>query len=65
MHEGKHGILDGVDDIDDVFGKKKEHDHDHEHGHNHDHGHGNDHDGGTAQRGTNKRGFLKWLFRKK
>ena len=23
MHEGKHGILDGVDDIDDLFGKKK------------------------------------------
>lgn len=25
MHEGKHGILDGVDDIDDVFGKHEEH----------------------------------------
>ena len=58
MHEGKHGILDGVDDIDDVFGKKK-HDHDHESGHHHDH------DGGTAQGGTNKKGFFKWLFRKK
>ena len=59
MHEGKHGILDGVDDIDDVFGKKKKHDHDHEHAHHHDH------DGATAQDGTNKKGFLKWLFRKK
>ena len=31
MHEGKHGILDGVDDIDDIFGtkpkKKGKHDH--------------------------------------
>jgi len=31
MHEGKHGILDGVDDIDDIFGinpEEKEHEHD-------------------------------------
>ena len=33
MHEGKHGILDGVDDIDDVFGTKEEHAHKEEHGH--------------------------------
>jgi hypothetical protein len=26
MHEGKHGILDGVDDMDDVFGVKDDKD---------------------------------------
>ena len=24
MHEGKHGILDDMEDMDDVFGKKKD-----------------------------------------
>ena len=42
MHEGKHGILDGVDDIDDVFGTKDEHENDLEH--NADHSHDHDHD---------------------
>jgi hypothetical protein len=41
MHEGKHGILDGVDDMDDIFGTKDEHEteagHDHAPGHTHDH----------------------------
>jgi len=44
MHEGKHGILDGLDDLDDLFGKedketdKENHKHgDHKHGdHKHD-----------------------------
>ena len=36
MHEGGHGILDGV--------KKKHHDHDHNHDHDHDHNHDHDRD---------------------
>ncbi len=44
MHEGKHGILDGEKDMDEIFGKKKEHDHDHDHKHDHDHEHSHDHD---------------------
>ncbi len=41
MHEGKHGILDDVDDMDDIFGtneeeeeggKKDKHKHKHDHG---------------------------------
>ena len=48
MHEGKHGILDGVDDIDDIFGtkpkKKGKHDHDHDDNVDHDHDHNEDHD---------------------
>lgn len=39
MHEGKHGILDGVDDIDDVFGTKENHDGDDKHTDDHTHGH--------------------------
>lgn len=43
MHEGKHGILDDVDEIDDLFGSDEEgeeedcDEHDHEHCHCHDH----------------------------
>lgn len=46
MHEGKHGILDGLDDMDELFGNGEDdadankadgqHDHDH-HGHDHEH----------------------------
>ena len=41
MHEGKHGILDGVDDIDDIFGTKDEHEAEpcHEAGHEAGHDH--------------------------
>lgn len=35
MHEGKHGILDGVDDIDDIFGTKEKTDEKAEHEHEH------------------------------
>jgi len=49
MHEGKHGILDGLDDMDALFGngeddadgdtKKPDAHHDHNHDHGHDHKH--------------------------
>lgn len=42
MHEGKHGILDDVDDMDDIFGTDEEEEeggqkdkHKHKHKHNH------------------------------
>lgn len=54
MHEGKHGILDDVDDMDALFGADEEEckdckpgkpceKHKHGHGHDHDHGHKHDH----------------------
>ncbi|MBP1736404.1 MAG: hypothetical protein H6Q60_285 [Oscillospiraceae bacterium] len=46
MHEGKHGILDGLEDMDDLFGLEDEEEEDkegHEHGdcgcHKHKHEH--------------------------
>lgn len=45
MHEGKHGILDDVDDMDALYGKDKhDHDHDSEHDNDHEHNHDHDHD---------------------
>lgn len=45
MHEGKHGILDGVDDIDSLFGVEEEHEHadGHEHVDEHEHADGHEH----------------------
>jgi hypothetical protein len=42
MHDGKHDILDGIEDIDDLFGVDKEEEGDgdqQDHDHNHDHDH--------------------------
>lgn len=35
LHEGKHGILDGIEDMDDIFGV---HDEEHHHHHHHEKG---------------------------
>ncbi len=46
MHEGKHGILDDLDDMDELFGDDEEETAEKEkdpHGHNHD-GHQPEHD---------------------
>lgn len=55
MHEGKHGILDDVEDMDDVFGTKEDsdgvcehckahkHDNDDDNKHDHDHDHKHNH----------------------
>jgi len=37
MHEGLHGILDGVDDLDTLFGRKKKGKHEHKHEHEKEH----------------------------
>lgn len=55
MHEGKHGILDGVDDIDDVFGTNEEHkdekgEHADEHAKKHEHGKPHKHGGCNCDR---------------
>lgn len=45
MHEGHHGILDDIEDMDDLFGIGEEHDHHHSHSHDHhdhDHHHNDD-----------------------
>jgi hypothetical protein len=42
MHEGKHGLLDGVEDIDDLFGDDEDEGSD-----EHDHDDGRDHDSGA------------------
>ena len=56
MHEGHHGILDDLEDMDDLFGSEEELDEngdplkiktekqDHSHDHKHDHAHKDDHD---------------------
>lgn len=38
MHEGKHGIFDDMEDMDDLFGINEDHSHGHhEHSHKHKH----------------------------
>lgn len=44
MHEGKHGILDDLDDMDKLFGTDEDDVHEHEHDHEHDHEHNHHHD---------------------
>lgn len=56
MHEGKHGILDGVEDMDSLFGNEDEHDHEHDHDHEHgDHKHDHSHDEGKKKKGLFKK----------
>ncbi|MCD2492436.1 hypothetical protein LQE92_07290 [Lacrimispora sp. NSJ-141] len=59
MHEGKHGILDGVEDMDELYGIGHEHSHDHESRHT-------PHDRHSCEKKEQKpRGVLGKLFGKK
>lgn len=63
MHEGHHGILDDIEDMDDLFGISEEHDHDHCHGHHH-HDHDHDHNHEHSDDKHNKKKKFS-LFNKK
>ena len=63
MHEGHHGILDDIEDMDDLFGISEEHDHDHCHGHHH-HDHDHDHNHEHSDDKHNKKKKFG-LFKKK
>ena len=59
MHEGKHGILDGVEDMDELYGVGHGHSHDHEFRHG-------PHDGQCCEKKEQKpKGMLGKLFGKK